>query len=111
LKKLIGEQAVACAGTHKGKCDQNLAPQENLSRLKAWNECAKARKNLADKCYNGGDPTHKDEIAKHYRVVWECLDIIKKQGGSVTPGGGSPTTQPNPGTQLPGGTVIVPHSH
>lgn len=58
--------------------------RENLRKFEA---CIKARKDINDKCYGGGDPGHNEQIANMTNGAKNCISIIKEDCADRIGGG------------------------
>jgi len=77
--QLTAEVKKYCKSPGKKSCKGLTWPtdkDEIQRRLDENRNCLRARRNRESRCFNGGDPTHQDEIRKAARLVKDCRDLI-----------------------------------
>ena len=65
------------------RCERITDCLELYRRVEINRECLKARQNIMDKCFRGGDPSHRQQAEEVRRTLNECLKRWYKAGGYI----------------------------
>ncbi|GHT96232.1 hypothetical protein AGMMS49545_20690 [Betaproteobacteria bacterium] len=55
-----------------GGCVSDMTPLSRATRMKQWDACARARENIAKRCFAGGDQGHRQQIEQAWKAVEKC---------------------------------------
>jgi hypothetical protein len=74
-KRLKEEVGRACKATSM-KCYEAQGCAELLTNYLLYQRCISARVAVMDKCFRGGDKTHRDEVENYKRGAAECSRMM-----------------------------------
>jgi Novel toxin 16 len=73
------------AGSQSGLKKMKSAKSENRPlfwrRIRINEDCIRARQNIMNECYRGGDKAHQDEVDNVRKVLQNCFDAWDALGG------------------------------
>lgn len=79
--RLVAAKVAACDqnGGVQG-CNQNTTCAEIPPRIIALNACIAARRAVMDRCYQGGDSGHQEQVRNLENAVARCFKYLEKCG-------------------------------
>lgn len=80
---LLRAKQLHCDSPHPMSCkDSSLSCAEISSRMARIGSCINARQALMDRCFNGGDPGHRQEVVELNKSFGRCIKIsLEKKCG------------------------------
>jgi hypothetical protein len=55
-----------------GKCSPDMMPADKAARIAAFGRCARAREDIMNKCFAGGDYEHREQAGQKWEAVKNC---------------------------------------
>ncbi|MDR0703350.1 MAG: hypothetical protein LBF61_13290 [Azoarcus sp.] len=71
--KLEGAKKEACnAADTLGKCTSGMTGEDKVARIAAYGRCARARENVMNQCFAGGDKRHHEAAGEKWLAAKNC---------------------------------------